>query len=177
VHDRGSAREKLGGLGAAAELGVSQSEVQRSRKSREPDGSPDTVVGLDGKTYKAKGKAPEPKAAASTPQVDRRRGYRKAIAAVPPVTEESDPDVVEEEEEEIVDPAQIEDNILYTLERTDVHALMFRKHIKLIVGQFLAGSGSTFTPEAEDRLDAALDKTIRGLQRVKSDLPKNRGRK
>ena len=41
---------------AAGDLGVSQSEVQRSRQSREPDGSPGTVTGRDGKAYPAKRK-------------------------------------------------------------------------------------------------------------------------
>src|SRR5262245_16113234 len=52
----------------AEETGVSEPTVRRARASGD---APDTVVGLDGKIYKAKGKAPEP----------------KAIAAAPPITE------------------------------------------------------------------------------------------
>ena len=43
---------------AAGDLGVSQSEVQRSRQSREPSGSPEMVTGKDGKQYPAR--RPEP---------------------------------------------------------------------------------------------------------------------
>jgi hypothetical protein len=39
---------------ASADLGISQSEVQRARKSGEPFGSPETVTGRDGKSYPAK---------------------------------------------------------------------------------------------------------------------------
>jgi hypothetical protein len=41
---------------AAGDLGISQSEVQRSRQLREPDGSPEpeTITGRDGKNYPAK---------------------------------------------------------------------------------------------------------------------------
>jgi hypothetical protein len=46
---------------AAADLGISKSEVGRARLSVVLDGTPETVTGLDGKTYKAKGKARAPK--------------------------------------------------------------------------------------------------------------------
>jgi hypothetical protein len=41
---------------AAGDLGISQSEVQRSRQSGEPDGSPEpeTITGRDGKNYPAR---------------------------------------------------------------------------------------------------------------------------
>ena len=39
---------------AAAELGISKSEVGRARQSVVPSGTPGTVTGRDGKTYKAK---------------------------------------------------------------------------------------------------------------------------
>jgi hypothetical protein len=68
---------------AAADLGISKSEVGRARQSVVPDGTPETdqassggkVTGLDGKTYKAK----------SAP----RESVPKAIAA-PPITESDD---------------------------------------------------------------------------------------
>jgi hypothetical protein len=50
---------------AAADLGVSKSEVDRARKaSPVPDGTPDKVVGMDGKTYPAKLSKAAAKAAA-----------------------------------------------------------------------------------------------------------------
>lgn len=62
---------------AAADLGISKSEVGRARQSVVPSGTPETdrasggekVIGLDGKTYKAKGKAPTPKATAAPPPI------------------------------------------------------------------------------------------------------------
>jgi hypothetical protein len=58
----------------AEETGVSEPTVRRARASGASPDAPETVVGLDGKTYKAKGKAPDP----------------KAIAAPPPTTESDD---------------------------------------------------------------------------------------
>lgn len=56
---------------AADDLGVSQSEVQRARKSGEPSGSPDTTVtGRDGKRYSARLKRRE--AAPDDPLADAR---------------------------------------------------------------------------------------------------------
>jgi hypothetical protein len=46
---------------AAAELGLSKSEVGRARSSRVPDGTPDTITGRDGKNYPAaKPRKPKP---------------------------------------------------------------------------------------------------------------------
>ena len=64
---------------AAADLGISKSAVSKARDQVSTGGQ---VIGLDGKTYKAKGKAPTPKAIAA-PEPE-------AIAERPPITESID---------------------------------------------------------------------------------------
>jgi hypothetical protein len=140
---------------AAADLGVSNFTVSKARQSGVSHLTPETVVGLDGKTYKAKSNAPKAIAAAPAP---------KTIAEPPPVTE-SVPDVIEEEE--IADAAQIEDNIIHCMERVNHHVPMFKKHIKL----------SAFDREAKERISAAIDSTIQKLRSVQSVLAKNGGGK
>jgi hypothetical protein len=133
----------------AEETGVSEPTVRRARASGD---APETVVGLDGKTYKAKGKAP-----LVTVSATQCSDYDDDDIA------ESDPDVIEEEE--IAEPEQIEGNIIYCLERVNAHVPMFKKHIKL----------STFDREAKERISAAFDQTIKKLRSVQSVLAKNGG--
>jgi len=72
----------------AEETGVSEPTVRRARASGD---APETVVGLDGKTYKAKGKAPTPKAITAAPTPEAITAPEpKAIAAAPIITKSDD---------------------------------------------------------------------------------------
>jgi hypothetical protein len=60
---------------AAADLGVSKSEVSRARQSPVPDGTPATVTGRDGRTYPAKRYHSVPVTDASRPAYSLRVRY------------------------------------------------------------------------------------------------------
>jgi hypothetical protein len=65
-------------------------------------------------------------------------------------------------DEDVADPAQIEENILHTLARTNEHVRIFKKHLKL----------STLDREAESRITTAIEQTIEKWRSVQATLAK-----
>jgi hypothetical protein len=88
---------------AAADLGVSKDTVNRARGVSHETPEAETVVGLDGKQYPARAEK-------------RDADHRRARADCPLKSlDNSEPD--EAETDEIAEPAVIEDDLLYSLER------------------------------------------------------------
>ena len=126
---------------AAADLGMSQSAVQQSRKSGEQDYSPETVTGRDGKEYPARRAGQEPLETNNNSEPD---GGSEA----------------EDQEDAVADPATIEDNVLYYLQRMNEHARVYKKLFKK----------SAFDREARERISTALDRTIQKLRSAQATL-------
>jgi hypothetical protein len=74
--------------------------------------------------------------------------------------ETSDEGAEGQEEAEIADPATIEDNVLFFLQRMNEQARVFKKLFKK----------SAFDREAQDRIGTAFDRTIQKLRSAKAAI-------
>jgi hypothetical protein len=114
----------------AAQADVDHKTVAKARMQSTGDHSP-VRTGADGKTRRL----PAPKADNSEPEA-------------------------EDSESDIAPPEVVEENILYCLDRTNEHARVFKKFIKL----------SAFDREAVARISTAIDKMIGKFRSVQSTL-------
>ena len=64
------------------------------------------------------------------------------------------------ENTEVASPAVIEENVLYSLQRVNEHARLFKKLFK----------ASTFDREAKERINTAIDRTIQKLRSTQAAL-------
>ena len=106
--------------------------------------SPETITGRDGKEYPA-----------------RRRAGDVALES----SDNSESDggsEAEHQESAVADPATIEDNVLYSIQRMNEHARVFKKLFK----------ASVFDREAEERISTAIDRTIQKLRSAQATLTK-----
>jgi hypothetical protein len=128
---------------AAADLGMSRESV-RTARSGDNHLSPETVTGRDGKEYPARRRAGD--AALESSDNSESDGGSEA----------------EDQESAVAEPAVIEDNVLYYLQRMNEHARVYKKLFK----------ASTFDREAEERISTAIDRTIQKLRSAQATLTK-----
>jgi hypothetical protein len=100
--------------------------------------------------------------AAGRARVAKHRKARAMVIASPPVTDRESvtADPQPESDPAVADPAEIEDNVLYSLARVNEHTRVFKKLFKL----------STFDPEAETRIITAIEDAAAKLMSLAQTL-------
>jgi hypothetical protein len=98
-------------------------------------------------------------AASAEVSAEDRRAYYEATEN-PAYSKPDDGSEAEDRDTEIADPAVIEDNVLYRLQRVNEHARVFKKLFK----------ASTFDREAKERINIAIDRTIQKLRSTQAAL-------
>ena len=98
-------------------------------------------------------------AASAEVSAEDRRAYYEATEN-PADSNPDDGSEAEDRDTEIADPAVIEDNVLYSLQRVNEHARVFKKLFK----------ASTFDREAKERINIAIDRTIQKLRSTQAAL-------
>ena len=143
-------------------IGKEEKEFHEKREAREAKMRADWLADHPGRTVEdadiAGSCGDNPEGEAAWREWSQKRYSGRDVLDTP--AKPDDGSEAEDRDTEIADPAVIEDNVLYSLQRVNEHARVFKKLFK----------ASTFDREAKERINTAFDRTIQKLRSTQAAL-------